>query len=147
LDDGCPAVWNVLHDAIVVDITGTVPGALRLTLDCDYLRDRIDHPGNHFYITLSECTRFAYRPWNDDTQVIEDLQALGGRRLWILKAEIAVGFCKVHCSEHILNGSGGVLEVSATSVRVALDEERTITQAELESVAEAYWEEWDSGRR
>lgn len=145
INDWCPAVWNVLHDATVVGISGTVPGLLRLTVDCDYLRDRIDHPGNYFYITLSECTRFAYRPWNDDNAVIEDLQTLAERRLWILSAEPHVGFCKVQCNEHIPNGNGGVLEVRASAVRVTLDGERPITQAELESIAEEYWQEWSSG--
>jgi hypothetical protein len=145
--DWCPAAWNVLHDAIIVAISGAVPGQLDLTLDCDYLRDRIDHPGNHFYMTLSGCTRFGYRPWNDDTVVIEDLQLIERRRLWILRADVTSEFCKVHCNEHIPHGNGGVLEVVAAEVRVTLDGTRPITQPELESVAEEYWSEWGASTK
>ena len=142
MNEACPQVWNVFHDATVVAISGVVPGDLALTLDCDYLRDRIDHPGNHFYITLSECSRFTYRPWSDDTSFIEDLRVLETRRLWILSAEAAEGFCKVQCNEHIANGNGGVLEVAAASVRVTLDGDKPITLGALESAADEYWAEF-----
>lgn len=141
MNDGCPGTWNVFHDAIIIAISGTVPGQLHLTLDCDYLRDRIDHPGNHFYITLSGCTRFGYRPWNDDTLVIEDLQLIEQRRLWILSADATQHFCKVHCNEHIPYGSGGALEVAAAAMRVTLDDNTSITQSELELLSEEYWTE------
>ena len=143
----CPSTWNVFHDAVIVEIAGTIPGRLRLTLDCDYLRDRVGHPGNRFYVTLTNATRFAYRPWSDDALVIEDLQSVEKRRLWISSAEAGPAFCKVHCNEHIPQGNGGVLEVAASSVHVTLDGDRPITQAELESISEAYWDEWEAQTR
>jgi hypothetical protein len=98
--DSCPTVWNVLHDAIVVGLTGAVPGTIRLELDCDYLRDRFDQPGHRFYLSLHDCTRFAYRPWLDNQNAIDDLRLLAERRLWILRADVAAGYCLVHCNEH-----------------------------------------------
>jgi hypothetical protein len=73
----------------VIDISGAVPGTLRLELDCDYLRDRFDAPGDRFFLTPTDCTRFAYRPWGDDLAVVTDLGALKARRLWIKSADCA----------------------------------------------------------
>lgn len=142
--DVCPAIWNVLHDAIVVGITGEVRGSVRLELECDYLRERFARTGNRFYLSLHDCTRFAYRPWLDDTNAINDLRQLAGRRLWILSADVAADHCKVHCSEHIPGGNGGVLEVSASFAEVHLDDGTGVTLNELETVAEEYWTEWES---
>jgi hypothetical protein len=36
--DSCPRVWNLLHDATIVRIAGTVPGNLDVELEIDYLR-------------------------------------------------------------------------------------------------------------
>jgi hypothetical protein len=145
--ESCPAIWNVLHDAIVVDLEGQLPGSVRLEIECDYLRDRIDHPGNRFYITLSSCTKFTYRPWAEDAPVIHDFKTLSGRRLWILSADIAGGFCRVHCKEHIPNGSGGSLEIAARSATLTLDGGKPFTVSELETAAEEYWAEWQASSK
>jgi hypothetical protein len=140
--DSCPAVWNVLHDAIVVGLTGAVPGTVRLELDCDYLRDRFDQPGNRFYLALHDCTRFAYRPWLDELTAIDDLRLLAERRLWILRAEVVAGYCRVHCNEHLPGGSGGTLEVSASTAEVHLDDGSLVSFEKLADVSEEYWTEW-----
>lgn len=138
-DDRCPAVWDVLHDATVIGISGDCPGTLQLELECDYLRDRIDDPGERFFLKLDNCTHFLYRPWADDSQAIDNLNSIAARRLWILGADRSDGFCVVHCSEHIAKGSGGNLAVAAARVTISVDGGREITQNELEDVAEEYW--------
>ena len=143
----CPTIWNVLHDATIVDVTGAVPGMLRLEIECDYLRDRFEDPGDRFFLTLRDCDRFIYRPWADGAEPIADLQTMSHRRLWILSADPVEGLCKVHCSEHIPHGSGGILEVSAGSASLSLDGERSITLSELEGVAGEYWTEFNSSQK
>ena len=138
----CPALWNVLHDAIIVGLNGQVPGTVQLELECDYLRERIDHPGNRFFITLSECTRFAYRLSVDDT-IVDNPELLALRRLWITRADAEPGFCRVHCTEHIPNGGGGTLEICAAGADLRLDGGKAITLLELEHIADEYWTEWE----
>jgi hypothetical protein len=138
-------VWNLFHDATVVGITGEVPGSLRLEIECEYLRDRIDDPGRTFFLTLDDCTRFVYRTIGDDGAVMDDLAAIAARRLWISGADQHEGFCIVHCSEHRPNGSTGHLEVAAGSAMVTVENGRVISAAELEAVAEEYWSGFSTG--
>lgn len=133
------SILNLFHDAIIVEIHGRVPGTLRLELDCDYLRDRLEGPGNRFFITLDNCTRFAYTPWNEQPGVMHDLAVIAVRRLWISSADQHDGFFVVHCSEHVANGSGGKLDVAADRATVTIDSGREINPSELEEIAEEYW--------
>jgi len=66
MGSACPAIWNVLHDAIVIGVSGEVPGDVVLTLECEYLRRRFADPGNTFALTLNQCTRLRFRPWADE---------------------------------------------------------------------------------
>jgi hypothetical protein len=142
--DNCPDLWDVLHDAIVVQIGGTVPGDLTLELDCDYLRDRFPSSGDRFVLTLRNCTRFAFTPWAEGSSAIEDLAALAARRLWILSAEAREHSYKVHCSEDVRGGNGGELEVAAFKAELRLDNGALVTPDELKRVATEYWEEFRS---
>ena len=96
MSDCCEDIWEVLHDAIIIRLDGAVPGDVYLELDCDYLRDRFKNPGNRFFLTLRSCSRFAYTPRSDESQLIVDFDALAQRRLWILSADAMDGWCKVH---------------------------------------------------
>jgi hypothetical protein len=143
----CPDIWNVLHDAIIIAIRGALPGDLQMELDCDYLRDRFQNPGDRFVLILRDCSRFAYVPWSDESDTIEDHHALIARRLWILSADSMDGWCKVHCSEAIVNGNGGWLEVVAAAVDLELDDGTPVSLDQLKTVARDYWEELSSDSR
>src|SRR5580698_8954953 len=58
-----PAVWNILHDGVIVAIAGTLPGDLRLDVEIDYLRKRIPDPGTLIRVLLVGCTRFSFREY------------------------------------------------------------------------------------
>lgn len=130
------AIFNLLQDATVVGISGEVPGSVRIEVDCDYLRDRLEGPGNRFFLTLSDCTRFIYRAGDSNPT---DLDEIGARRLWISGADQYVGHCVVHCSEHIAGGGTGALEIAAQGITIAIDNGREISHDELEDIAEEYW--------
>lgn len=144
MSDWCPIIWHVLHDAIITRLEGAVPGDLRLELDCDYLRDRFKNPGNRFFLTLRSCSRFAYIPWSDESQLIVDFDTLAKRRLWILSVDTIDGWCKVHCNEAIVDGNGGSIEVAATAIELRLDDGVAVSLDELKNVAREYWDEWAS---
>jgi hypothetical protein len=58
--DFFPAIWNILHDGVIVAVEGTVPGNLRIDIEIDYLRKRIPDSGNLIPVLLIGCTRFAF---------------------------------------------------------------------------------------
>jgi hypothetical protein len=148
--DSCPRVWNLLHDAKIVGIAGTVPGALDLELEIDYLRTRFAEPGNRLRLSLQDCREFVFRDWNAAKGVTSDLTTIAEKRLWVLSAEQSDEHCIVHCSEYSVAGTqGGTLTIAAGQTRLALDSGRIISFDELDAVSTAYWTEWeaDAGRK
>ena len=139
-------IWDLLHDATVVAISGAPPGTLRLEVECDYLRDRIADPGTRFFLVLDTCTRFRFRPWSDEAIAIEDVVTIASRRLWILSAQHRDGACIVKCSEHTPHGVGGDLEVAAAAMTLIVESGREVTIAELEDVAEEYWSGFNANK-
>jgi hypothetical protein len=58
-----PAIWNILHDGVIVAVEGTVPGDLRIDIEIAYLRKRIRDAGTLIQVLLIGCTRLAYRQY------------------------------------------------------------------------------------
>lgn len=141
-----PGLWNVLHDGTIVAVTGQVPGAVKLEIEADYLRNRFNDDGHLFALTLRDCSWLVFEPWEEGRAAISRLDELGVLALWILSAEEVDGRCAVSCTRNVANGAGGVLEVVATDAVLSLDTGRFVSQAEIEAVAAAYWTEWSSRR-
>ena len=138
-------VWELLHDAIVLSIKPQPEQGIRLELECDYLRDRLDDPGTRFFLIMENCTRFMYRPWSEEP-VVDDLAQIEARRLWIVSAQHRDGACVVDCSEHIAQGSGGKLEITASKFTLTVDDGREVSIAELEEVAQEYWSGFNANK-
>ena len=128
-----PTVWNVLHDGNIVNVTGQVPGALRVDVEIPYLRTRIPDPGKTIVIALEGCSRFAYRNW--DSEFITDLRAIVELKPAIVSAEMQGDLCCVYCVD-------GLFEVAVSSGTISLDSGRTLPLDELIATADAYWEAW-----
>jgi hypothetical protein len=132
--DFYPTIWNVIHDGRIIAVRGTVPGTVQLDVSIDYLRERFPNPGKIIQVTLTGCTQFAYRDF-DDGEFTTDFSAIAELGPVVLSGELRDGLCVLDCT-------GGVLEARATDGSLALDSGRAITLQELMDVAEAYWTEW-----
>ena len=140
----CPDIWNVLHDATLIAAAGSIPGTVALTLECDYLRKRFPVRGEHFVLILEGCSRFQFRPWDEQLPVVSNLAAIAAERLWILSADQRDEHCQIHCQLTGKRSGGGSLEIAAQSATLRLDSGATIEMAEIASVAESYWREWST---
>ena len=129
-----PTIWNVIHDGSIIAVRGTVHGTVQLDVSIDYLRERFPEAGETIQITLTCCTRFAYRDF-DEGEFTTDFSAITAFEPEVLSGELRDGLCVLDCS-------GGVLEVRATDGSLALDSGRALTLLELIDVADAYWTEW-----
>ncbi len=129
-----PAIWNMLHDGGITAIQGSVPGAIRFDVAIDYLRERFPDPGDTIQVTLSGCTRFAYRDF-ENAEFTTDLSAIAAMEPELLSAKMRGNVCEVVCAE-------GILEVVAIDGSLALDSGRSITLEELNDVSKAYWTEF-----
>ena len=132
--DFYPAIWNVLHDGSIIAIQGTVPGTVRLDVSIDYLRERFSDSGKIIEVTLTGCTRFAYRDF-DVGEFSTEFSVIAAMEPEVLSAKMRGDLNEVYCVS-------GVLEVVAVGGSLALDGGRSITLQELIDVSEAYWTEW-----
>jgi hypothetical protein len=134
MDSFFPAIWNVLHDGIIVAIDGAVPGTIRLQVSIDYLRKRFSQSGELIQIVLEDCSRFTYRA-SDASGPTTELPLIADMAPEILSATLTDGLCEIECAD-------GVLEVVATDGSVQLDSGHAVTLQELIDVADDYWREW-----
>jgi hypothetical protein len=133
-EDFFPAIWNILHDGVIVAIDGTLPGDLRIDIEIDYLRKRIPDPGTLIQVFLIGCTRFAYQGF-EATAFSTELAAVAAMQPEVLGGSMKDGICEVECSD-------GTLEVVAADAAIRLDNGRVVTLQELKEVADSYWKEW-----
>jgi hypothetical protein len=131
--DFFPTIWNVLHDGIIIAVTGAVPGTVRLNVSIDYLCKRFPEGGENIQVTLTSCTRFAYRDENE-SEFTTDFSTIAAFEPWIVNAKLVEGLCVIDCN-------CGVFAVRADDGSLALESGRVITLQELIDVAEAYWKE------
>jgi hypothetical protein len=129
-----PAIWNILHDGVIVAVDGTLPGDLRIDVEVGYLRKRIPDPGTLIQVALFGCTRFAFREY-ERSQFSNALAEIATTRPEIVSASMKDGVCEVDCTT-------GTLEVVTLNGSISLDSGREVTLAELTAVADGYWKEW-----
>ena len=126
--------WSVARGSIVA-IQGSVPGTVRLEVSIDYLRKRFSDSGETIQVTLTGCTRLAYRDFNLG-EFIMDVAAIAAMQPEVLSAKMHGDLCEIDCVN-------GMLEVIAGDGALALgDGGRAITVQQLLDVSEAYWTEW-----
>ena len=129
-----PAIWNILHDGVIVAVDGTLPGDLRIDVEIDYLRKRIPDPGTLIQVLLIGCTRFAFREY-EKSEFSTALNDIAAMKPEVVSASVENGICEIDCVD-------GILEVVAADGSISLDSGREITLKELTAVAESYWKEW-----
>ncbi len=130
-----PDLWNVLHDGGIDEISGSVPGDVRLVVDIEYLRKRFEDPGDSIHITLHHCTRFSFQDC-DAAEPMTELAAISDLQLGILSTDSGDEiFCDYGVSSHY-----GRLSFAAAGFSVTLDSGRAIGLEDLVSVAKTYWD-------
>ena len=134
-----PSIWNVLHDGGVERIVGSVPGDVRVYVGIEYLRERFSDDGDQIVVCLSGCTKFSHRLY-DAENAVTDFTSIANESGTILSAEMNGSVCRVFTDL-------GVLEMQCRGGSVSLDSGRAISLNELQSVAQAYWDEWGSNSK
>ena len=134
-----PFIWNVLHDGEVERIVGSVPGDVRVHVGIEYLRERFSDDGDQIVVCLSGCTKFSHRLY-DAENAVKDFTSIANESGTILSAEMHDSVCRVFTDL-------GVLEMQCRGGSVSLDSGRAISLNELLSVAETYWDEWESNSK
>jgi len=131
------SLWNLLHDGGIERIEGTVPGDVSLHVSIRYLRNRFPGEGTGFVIHLSNCTLFAFEPY--DEPVISDTAAIVALSPEILSAEPGDPL-EVCCVM-------GTLRLRYDVATLSLDSGDPITLSDLDAASSSYWQEWSARTR
>jgi hypothetical protein len=135
MDPFFPSIWNVLHDGCIDSVAGSIPGVIMIEVSIEYLRQRIQEPGDTMTITLLNCTRFVYRDYQGDAST-SDLHVVSEACPGILSAAMQDDVCVVHCD-------CGVFEFIAKDGSLTINGSPYLL-ADLLQVAKEYWEEWET---
>lgn len=130
-------VWKFMHDGGIERIDGCVPGDVTVFVSIRYLRQRFPGAGTGFLITLTNCTRFEYAPY--DEPPCRDLAA-------IIRLEPEI-LSLASDDPVVVNCAMGTLNLTYDSASVALDTGAPISTAQLSEASSSYWDEWSRRSR
>lgn len=141
-DDAAP--WNTLHDGVLVWASrDRARRHVALLIEIPYVRRRFREPGDCFRLELAGCTRFSYTPY--DEEAIEEPALIVAAAPDVVEAKSEDGRMTIW-------GSSGVLRLRYDTLSIALaspfdgaaprDAGTSVSLADVESAARAYWDEW-----
>ena len=134
-EDFFPAIWNVLHDGVIVAVDGVLPGDLRIRRR-DRLFTKAHSRPRYFHSSSSKrlhslCLLRSTKK-SEFSTALNDIAAMGPE---FVNASMKSGICEIDCVD-------GTLEVVAADGSIFLDSGRAVTLEELTAVASSYWKEW-----
>jgi hypothetical protein len=132
-----PSAWGVFHDGVIQAIEGNIPGNLVLTIEIGYLRAMFEGEGSSFRAHLIGCTRMRYCEYDEEPTV--DLDRIREREpeiLYVTSEQPLVLDCVM-----------GPLEIEYEQMAVTLDNGIEVSEQELVSASELYWNRWRESTR
>lgn len=139
-------IFSILHDGTISGWTGD-SNLLTLTIDCQYLAERIDKSFDRFYVDLIQIDNLYLTTWPNpfDSPVLTltDLKEIFKAELEILSAEIKENLVVVSCNQHDTGFSycGGNLTINCMAIRISDQNRNELTIDEFENICNGYWTE------
>lgn len=140
-------IFSILHDGGISEWTGD-KCLLTLTVECQYLAERIDKSFDKFYVELLSVDKLELDPWTNpvDLPVIikTDLADIFKAELEILSAEIKDDAVIVTCNQHDTDFDycGGSLTISCQTIKVFDQNKNELTIKQFGEIGKNYWDEW-----
>ena len=126
--------WNSFHDGTILNISGQVPGQVVLDVSIGYLRTRFPGVGSSFRVTLSDCTKFVYAPY--DEGLVDDLSEIAKLEPMVLSVDSKEPL-KVDCVM-------GTLFMEYRAFTIVTDANQAISGGELKQASVEFWREWSA---
>lgn len=86
--------WHCLHDGTISAATGSVPGDVEFTIDCDCIREELHQSPGLLRLRITKCTLFEIAPYETD-RAFNGFEALNSGEFDILDAETEKDVVKV----------------------------------------------------
>lgn len=140
-------IFSILHDGTISAWAGD-KNLLTLTVDCEYLAERIDKSFDKFYVELFNVGKFELDPWTnpvDIPAVIKtDFADISKAELEILSANIKDDVVVITCNQHdtSFDYCGGNLTISCETIKIYDQNKNEMTIEQFDKVCNKYWDEW-----
>ena len=140
-------IFSILHDGIISAWTGD-KNLLTLTVDCEYLAERIDNSFDKFYVALINVDKLELDPWTNPidlpTIVKTGYADIFKAELEILSTDIKDDVVIVTCNQHDTDYDycGGNITISCQAVKVFDQNKNELTIDQFGEICKKYWEEW-----
>ena len=131
-------VWSILHDGVINQVIGDIPGTVTLTVEIEYLRHMFSGNGNSIIIVLIACDTFNYQPF-EPAEILTFLPDINESCPEILYAKVENGVIRVDCAE-------GTLWLKYKNYLLFLDDGQKIKIDELGEKFNKYWDGWEDGK-
>lgn len=118
-----PRYWDVFHDGVILSISGSVPGDLAFTIDCESLYEEVSDGEGTFQLTVTGCDFFQFKLFADDVTQ-DEIEVLGSAGLAILGAEFEHGIASVFMD-------GGLMMLRYREQSVTMDIGRAVSLRDL----------------
>jgi len=140
-------IFSILHDGTISGCTGDKE-LLTLTVDCEYLAERIDKSFDLFYVYLINVNKLELDPWTNPsdlpTIIKKDYQEIFKAGLEILSAEIKDDDVVITCNQHdtSFDYCGGNLIISCQAIKVSDQNKNELTIEQFGEICKNYWKGW-----
>lgn len=140
-------IFSILHDGTISTWTGDKI-FLTLTIDCEYLAERIDKSYDKFFVELFNIDKIELDPWTIPTDLPTvtktDIVDIFKAELEILSADIKGEKVVIACNQHNTNFDycGGNLIISCETIKVFDQNKNELTIEQFDVICRSYWDEW-----
>ncbi len=140
-------IFSILHDGTISAWIGD-KDLLTLTVDCEYLAERIDKSFDKFYLELIQVDKLELEPWTNPidlpTVVKTGYSDIFKAELEILSADINDDVVIITCNQHdtSFDYCGGNLTISCQTIKVFDQNKKELTIEQFGKICKNYWDEW-----
>lgn len=135
--------FAIFHDGTVAAWAGD-RNLLTLTIECEYLAERIDKSFDKFYVELFKPHRLEFLPWSYPEEVVEsktDIKDIFKEEFEILYAKIIDNAVYIDCNSHGNNSYGGCMIVSCEDIKIYDQNKNLLTIDMLDKISNEYWDD------
>jgi hypothetical protein len=137
-------IYSILHDGTISAWTGD-KNLLTLTVECQYLAERIDKSFDRFYVELIHVDELSLSTWPSPfdlpVQTLSEPSDIFKAELEILSADIKDDAVVITCNQHDtdFNYCGGNLTISCQAIRVFDQNNNELRLDKLSEICRNYW--------
>jgi hypothetical protein len=137
----------MLHDGVISAWAGD-KNLLTLTVECQYLAERLDKSFDRFYVELWQVDELFLTTWPNPfglpVQILAEISNIFRAQLELLSADIKDGKVVVACNQHDTNFDycGGNLTIGCHTIKLFDQNKTELTIDQFNIICKGYWDEW-----